>query len=74
MSTDRYPAETLDEDHDDGTMPANVADPVERVCVPDDLRTTDGYTRWHIYADGDAVLELVVSWSAGNPYVVEAAS
>lgn len=26
MSTDRYPAETLDEDHDDGTMPANVAD------------------------------------------------
>lgn len=30
--------------------------------------TTDGYTRWHIYADLGDVLELEVGWSAGNPF------
>lgn len=30
--------------------------------------TTDGYTRWHIYADMGDVLELTVGWSAGNPF------
>ncbi len=30
--------------------------------------TTDGYTRWHIYADLGDVIELDVSWSCGNPF------
>jgi len=30
--------------------------------------TTDGYTKWHIYADLGDVLELDVSWSCGNPF------
>lgn len=31
MSTEKYPAETVDEDYDDGTMPNNVADLAEKV-------------------------------------------
>jgi hypothetical protein len=30
--------------------------------------TTDGFTRWHIYADFGDVLELEVDWSCGNPF------
>ena len=30
--------------------------------------TTDGYTRWHVYADAGDVLELTVGWSSGNPF------
>ncbi|BCP41468.1 hypothetical protein MINTMi27_15610 [Mycobacterium intracellulare] len=30
--------------------------------------TTDGYERWHIYADMGDVLELEVGWSCGNPF------
>jgi hypothetical protein len=30
--------------------------------------TTGGFTKWHIYADLGDVLELDVSWSAGNPF------
>jgi hypothetical protein len=30
--------------------------------------TTDGYTRWHIYADMGDVLELTVNWGCGNPF------
>ena len=30
--------------------------------------TTDGFTKWHIYADLGDVLELSVGWSAGNPF------
>lgn len=30
--------------------------------------TTDGYTKWHIYADLGDVLELSVGWSCGNPF------
>lgn len=30
--------------------------------------TTEGYTKWHIYADLGDVLELTVGWSAGNPF------
>lgn len=30
--------------------------------------TTDGYTRWHIYADWGDVLELTVGWFCGNPF------
>ena len=30
--------------------------------------TTEGCTRWHIYADLGDVLELTVGWSCGNPF------
>lgn len=30
--------------------------------------TTDGFTKWHIYADMGDVLELTVGWSPGNPF------
>lgn len=30
--------------------------------------TTEGYTKWHIYADLGDVLELTVGWSPGNPF------
>lgn len=30
--------------------------------------TTDGATRWHIYADLGDVMELQVGWSSGNPF------
>ena len=30
--------------------------------------TTDGYTKWHIYADAGDVLALTVNWSCGNPF------
>ena len=30
--------------------------------------TTEGYTKWHIYADLGDVLELDVAWSCGNPF------
>ena len=30
--------------------------------------TTEGYTRWHIYADLGDVVELEVGWSCGNPF------
>lgn len=30
--------------------------------------TTEGYTKWHIYADLGDVLELSVGWSSGNPF------
>lgn len=30
--------------------------------------TTDGYTKWHVYADMGDVLELTVDWSPGNPF------
>lgn len=30
--------------------------------------TTDGYTKWHIFADYGDILELEVGWSCGNPF------
>lgn len=30
--------------------------------------TTEGYTKWHIYADFGDVMELQVGWSCGNPF------
>jgi hypothetical protein len=30
--------------------------------------TTDGYTTWHIYADGGDILKLTVNWGPGNPF------
>lgn len=32
------------------------------------VATTDGYTKWHIFADFGDVMELDVSWSCGNPF------
>lgn len=130
MNETRYPAEVLDDDYDNGTMPENVAilhesvvghrivsaekgeltrnrwgsphtytglvltlDNGRRVCLADTddccayttleafllnpekidhvitgVGTTDGYTRWHIFADVGDVLDLTVEWSAGNPF------
>jgi hypothetical protein len=127
MSEPCYPAETLDTDYDDGTMPANVAklekavigrrivkaepetvetrwggtqetftltlDNGTKVCLANtsdccaytDLEgffahpemvehailgvgTTEGYTKWHIYADFGDVMQLNVAWSCGNPF------
>jgi hypothetical protein len=30
--------------------------------------TTDGYQKWHIYADYGDIMEMDVAWSAGNPF------
>ncbi|RDB46174.1 DUF7448 domain-containing protein [Tsukamurella tyrosinosolvens] len=32
------------------------------------VASTDGYTKWHIFADLGDVMELDVDWSAGNPF------
>jgi hypothetical protein len=32
------------------------------------IGTTDGYTKWHIFADMGDVLELQIGWSSGNPF------
>ena len=127
-----YPADSVDEDLDDGTMPANVhtlsehivgskivsakrgnfaveskwsgsmvkehgllltLDNGVRVLLADSsdccaytelesfllhpervdhmitgVATTEGYTKWHIYADMGDILELEVGWSPGNPF------
>lgn len=31
------------------------------------VATTDGYEKWHIFADLGDILELEVGWSCGNP-------
>lgn len=42
------------------------ADKIDHVITG--VGTTEGYTKWHIYADMGDVLELTVGWSAGNPF------
>jgi len=42
------------------------ADAIDHVITG--VRTEDGYTKWYIYADLGDLLELTVSWSAGNPF------
>ncbi|MGW5387142.1 DUF7448 domain-containing protein [Nocardia sp. NPDC003963] len=32
------------------------------------VATTEGFTKWHIFADLGDVLELTVGWSCGNPF------
>lgn len=32
------------------------------------VETEDGYTKWHVLADGADVLALTVDWSCGNPF------
>jgi hypothetical protein len=41
-------------------------DRIEHVIMG--VGTTEGYTRWHIYADLGDVVELEVGWSCGNPF------
>jgi hypothetical protein len=41
-------------------------DKIEHVITG--VGTTDGYTKWHIYANLGDVVELNVSWSCGNPF------
>lgn len=41
-------------------------DKIEHVITG--VGTTEGYTRWHIYADLGDVVELEVGWSSGNPF------
>lgn len=42
------------------------ADRIDHVITG--VGTTDGFTRWHVFADMGDVLELTVGWSAGNPF------
>ena len=42
------------------------ADKIEHAITG--VGTTDGYTKWHVYADMGDVLELSVGWSCGNPF------
>jgi hypothetical protein len=41
-------------------------DKIEHVITG--VGTTEGYTKWHIYADLGDVAELKVGWSCGNPF------
>ena len=51
---------------------AELEDVIEHLPTLDHIitavRADDGYDRWHIIADLGEVLELVVGWSAGNPF------
>lgn len=42
------------------------ADKIDHIITG--VGTTDGYTKWHIFADFGDVLELGVGWSCGNPF------
>lgn len=42
------------------------ADKIDHIITG--VGTTEGYTKWHIYADMGDVLELTVGWSCGNPF------
>lgn len=42
------------------------ADRIDHVITG--VGTTDGYTKWHVFADMGDVLELTVGWSCGNPF------
>lgn len=42
------------------------ADKIDHIIMG--VGTTDGYTKWHVYADLGDVLELTVGWSSGNPF------
>ena len=41
-------------------------DTIEHVIMG--VGTTEGYTKWHIYANLGDVVELNVGWSCGNPF------
>ena len=42
------------------------ADKIDHIITG--VGTTNGYEKWHIYADMGDVLELTVGWSCGNPF------
>jgi hypothetical protein len=42
------------------------ADKIDHIITG--VGTTEGYTKWHVYADLGDVLELTVGWSCGNPF------
>lgn len=42
------------------------ADKIDHIITG--VGTTEGATKWHIYADMGDVLELHVGWSSGNPF------
>ena len=42
------------------------ADKIDHIITG--VGTTEGYTKWHIFADMGDVLELEVGWSCGNPF------
>lgn len=42
------------------------ADKIDHIITG--VGTTNGYQKWHIYADMGDVLELSVGWSCGNPF------
>lgn len=42
------------------------ADRIDHVITG--VGTTEGFTRWHVFADMGDVLELTVGWSCGNPF------
>lgn len=42
------------------------ADKIDHIITG--VGTTEGYTKWHVFADMGDVLELEVGWSCGNPF------
>lgn len=42
------------------------ADKIEHAITG--VGTTDGYTKWHIFADHGDIMQIEVGWSAGNPF------
>lgn len=32
------------------------------------VTTAEGYTKWRVVADGNALLDLTLEWSSGNPF------
>lgn len=42
------------------------ADKIDHIILG--VGTTEGFTKWHIYADMGDVLELTVGWSGGNGF------
>lgn len=42
------------------------ADNIDHIIMG--VGTTDGYSKWHIYADFGDIMELEVGWSCGNPF------
>jgi hypothetical protein len=42
------------------------ADKIDHVITG--VGTTDGYTKWHVFADLGDVLELNIGWSSGTPF------
>ena len=48
--------------------PAIITDRIKVDNIITSVESENGYTKWHVLADGSDVLELTVGWSAGNPF------